>query len=67
MGHEYCKYKNQCKRKHSGIECEELSNCKKIKSCDNKHQEPSKVKYKELENEKVKVVEKVVEDLSLKM
>ena len=65
MGHEYCKYKNQCKRKHFSIECEELNNCKNIKSCDNKHQEQSKVKDKELVNETVKVLEKVVEDLSL--
>ena len=33
----YCKYKESCKRKHYGQECEELGECSNIKSCEKRH------------------------------
>ena len=33
----YCYYKECCKRKHYGQKCEELGECRNIKSCEKRH------------------------------
>ena len=33
----YCKFKSECKQKHLSEECEDLENCKIIKSCTKRH------------------------------
>ena len=85
----YCKYRKDCRRKHFSVECEDLDNCKNIKSCNKrhpknckryvlegcnfktdcayKHQNQSKNHEHEQVNEKVKLLEKIVQELSVKL
>ena len=33
----FCRFKDDCKKKHLTTECEDLYNCKKTKSCNKRH------------------------------
>ena len=39
----YCKYKDDCQKKHFSEECGDLSECKNIKSCDKSHPKKCKI------------------------
>jgi hypothetical protein len=38
----FCKYKEECRRRHFSEECEHLSTCKSINSCMKRHPRPCK-------------------------
>jgi hypothetical protein len=38
----FCKYKEECRRRHFSEECEHLSTCKSISSCMKRHPRPCK-------------------------
>ena len=38
----YCKYKEDCKRKHLKEECEKIISCNNIKTCMKRHPKPCK-------------------------